>query len=296
MSAAATASAKQAARAEAMTASTRSGVVVRNYISDQVDALNEAIAATQRYAPGSAGSVRASIHRIRTAIRGYRHLFTEVPYGGEQLDQLLAALKHTEDLESLRVHFADRFDQLDLTVAEYPRWYDALEKEMRASYREIERTSTQAWVAALMGQVRIFAEHAHFSRDGDKPASSLMGVLSQAKTHLLDTYAKLSHATDLVAARDEARQAARDTHYLAEAAYAALGKPAEDVIIPVSNLEHLLAQYRQAVIARNWLLRLPGADRADRTTAALADLEREHLRQLGEEIDQVTSGMIDLWR
>ncbi|WP_081912973.1 CHAD domain-containing protein [Glycomyces sp. NRRL B-16210] len=292
----ASAAAAERERSGAMSASTPAGVVIRSYIANQVDALNRAIAATERYAPGSAGSVRAAIHRLRTTIRGYEHLFAQTPHGGRELDQFLAALKHTEDLERLRIHFADRFDQLGLTVPEYPGWFDALEEEMRASYRQIERVHSQTWVAALLGQVRMFAEHARFTREGDKPASSLMGVLSKAKTHLLDTYGRLSYATDLVMARDEARIAAREAHFLAEAAEPALGRAAEEVIVPVADLEHLLTEYRQAVIARNWLLRLPGADRADRFTASLADLEKEHLRQLGEEIDRTTTGMIDRWR
>lgn len=294
MSASATPAAK--ARPVSMTASTRAGVVVQTYISDHVDALNRAIAAIERNAPGSAGQVRVTIHQLRTVIRGYAHLFTETPYGGERLDHLLDRLKHTEDLEKLRVHFADRFDQLGLTAPEYPKWYGALEDEVRDSYHRVEGVSSQTWVAALLSQVRMFAEHARFTRDGDKPASSLMATLSKAKTHLLDTYAKLSYATDLVPARDETRMAAREAHYLAEAVTPALGRTAEDVLVPVADLEHLLDRYRQAVIARNWLLRLPGADRAPRLTASLADLEKEHLRQLGEDIDRSAAVMFDRWR
>jgi hypothetical protein len=292
------ASAAPAAKAgpATMTASTRSGAVVLTYIADHVDALNRAISAIERNAPGSAGQVRVTIHRLRTVIRGYEHLFTETPYGGERLDHLLEKLKHTEDLEKLRSHFAERFGQLGLTDREYPRWYGALEDEMHDSYHQVEGVASQAWVAALLSQVRMFAEHAHFTRDGDKPASSLMGILSKAKTHLLDTYAKLSYATDLVLARDETRIAAREAHYLAEAVAPALGRTAEDVVVPVAELERLLDRYRQSVIARNWLLRLPGADRADRLTTSLAELEKVHLRQLGEDIDRAAAAMIDRWR
>ncbi|RRR99139.1 CHAD domain-containing protein [Glycomyces terrestris] len=294
MSAAAAASMQAAT--EPMTASTRAGAVIQHYISDQVDALNRAIAAAERYAPGSAGAVRAAIHRLRTVIRGYEHLFTETPRGGPQLDQLLAALKHTEDLERLRVHLADRFDQLGLTAAEYPKWYGALDDEVHESYQQIERVHSQMWVAALLGQVRMFAEHAKFTRDGDKPASSLMGVLTRSKVHLLDTYAKLSHATDLVAARDQTRIAARETHFLAEAVEPALGRAAAEIVEPVAELGRLLVEYRQTVVARNWLLRLPGADRADRLTASLADLEKEHLRQLGEQIDAAATDLAERWQ
>jgi CHAD domain-containing protein len=290
------ASAPAHAGPQPMTASTRAGVVVLAYISDHVDALNRAIMAFERQAPGSAGTVRVTIHRLRTAIRGYAHLFTETPPRSTEIDHLLDALKHTEDLERLRVHFSDRFDQLGLVAPEYPKWYAALENEMRESYRQAEGIASQAWVAVLLSQVRLFTEHARLSRDGDKPASSLMGVLSQAKTHLLDTYARLSYATDLSLARDETRIAARQAHYLAEAAAPALGRAAEDVMVPVADLEHLLDRYRQAVIARNWLLRLPGADRADRLTASLADLEKENLRQLGEDIDRAAADMAQRWQ
>lgn len=279
-----------------MTASTRAGVVVLAYISDHIDALGRAIAAFERQAPGSAGTVRTTIHRLRTAIRGYAHLFAETPPRSQELDHLLEALKRTEDLERLRVHFADRFDQLGLTAPEYPKWYGVLEGEMHESYRQAEGIASQTWVAVLLSQVRLFTEHARLTRDGDKPASSLMGVLSQARTHLLDTYGRLSLATDLALARDETRVAAREAHFLAEAAAPALGRAAEDIAAPVADLEHLLGRYRQAVIARNWLLRLPGADRADRLTASLADLEKEHLRQLGEEIDRAASDMAQQWQ
>jgi CHAD domain-containing protein len=281
---------------EPMTASTRAGIVIRTYIATQVDALNRAIAAFEREAPGSAGAVRATIHRLRIAIRGYAHLFTQTPPRSQELDHLLAALKRTEDLERLRVHFADRFDQLGLTAHEHPKWYAALEDEMRESYRETEGIASQTWVAVLLSQVRMFTEHARFTRDGDKPASSLMGVLSHAKTHLLDTYGKLAYATDLVLARDETRIAAREAHHLAEAAAPALGRTAEDIVTPVGELQHLLEQYRQAVIARNWLLRLPGADRADRLTASLAELEKEHLHQLGEQIDRIAADLVGRWQ
>jgi CHAD domain-containing protein len=259
-------SAAPAAKAgpEPMTASTRAGTVVQTYISDQVDALNRAISAIERDAPGSAGQVRVTIHRLRIVIRGYEHLFTETPYGGERLDRLLEKLRHTEDLERLRSHFVERFGQLGLEDHDYPKWYGALEDEMHESYRQVDGVATQTWVAVLLSQVRLFAEHVHFTRDGDKPASSLMGTLSKAKTHLLDTYAKLSYATDLVPARDETRLAAREAHYLAEAVAPALGRAAEDVLVPVAELERLLDRYRQSVIARNWLVRLPGADRAAR--------------------------------
>jgi CHAD domain-containing protein len=287
---ASTASARAAS--EPMTANTRAGIVVQTYISDHVDALNRAIAAFEREAPGSAGVVRATIHRLRIDIRGYAHLFTQTLPRSQELDHLLEALKRTEDLEKLCGHFADRFDQLGLVAHDYPKWYGALENEMRESYRQTEGLASQTWVAVLLSEVRMFAEHARFSRDGDKPASSLLGVLSQAKAHLLDTYGKLSYATDLVLARDETRIAAREAHYLAEVAAPALGRTAEDMVTHFGALHHLLDEYRQAVIARNWLLRLPGADRADRLTASLAELEKERLRQLGEEIDRAAADLI----
>lgn len=284
------------ARPDPMTASTRAGVVIQTYISDHVDALNRAIAAFERQAPGSAGAIRITIHRLRTVIRGYGHLFKQAPPRSHELDHLLETLKRTEDLEKLRAHFSDRFDQLALAAPERPEWYGALEEEMHLSYQQLEGVASQTWVAVLLSQVRMFTEHARFTRDGDRPASFLMGMLSQAKTHLLDTYGKLSYATDLVPARDATRIAAREAHFLAEAATPALGRIAEDVVVPVAHLEHLLDQYRQSVIARNWLMRLPGADRADRLTASLTELEKQHLRQLGEEIDQVAAGLFERWR
>lgn len=278
-----------------MSPSTPAGLVVRTYIGGQVDVLNRAIARTQRHEPGSVALTRVSAHRIRTAVRGYRHLFADAPYGGPQLDRLMDALEHTEELEALCTHFDDRFDQLDLTVAEYPRWYTALRAEQEAAYRQIDRISAQTWVAALLGQVRVFADRADFTDDGRKPAVSLMGTLTRSKTHLLDMYARLRYAEDLTDAREEVRRIARDTRAMAEAVRPALGRPADDVIVPVTGLERLLEQHRQSAVARNWLLRLPGADRAGRLGARLTDLEQQRLRQLGDETDAAAAAMAEAW-
>jgi hypothetical protein len=278
-----------------MAASTRAGIVVSAYISGQVDVLNNALARVQRHDPDAVGRTRTSIYKVRTAFRGYRHLFVRIPHGGPQLDQLLAALKHTHELETLRTHFADRFDQLGLTIGEYPRWYGALGAEQRDAYDHVEAVGTQPWVAVLLSQVRLFTEHPQFTRDGDKPASSLMDVLSRAKIHLLDTYVKLSHTADPAAAYEETRVVARETRYLAEAVEPALGRAAADVITPVSRLQHLLLQYRESAVARHWLQRLPGAARADDVTISLADLETEHLRQTSADIDRAVSSMVKRW-
>jgi CHAD domain-containing protein len=284
------------ARTEPMTPSTAAGIVVRAYIGEQVDTLNQAIARTQRYEPGSVGLTCVTVHRIRTAVRGYRHLFISAPYGGPQLDQLLAELKHAEDLEALGAHFADRFEQLDLTLAEYPRWYRSLQAEQEAAYRQIDRISTQTWVAALLGRVRGFAERAEFTHDGLKPAASLMGMLTRAKTHLLDTYAEVRYAADPTAARDDVRRAARDTRSMAEAVRSALGRPADEVIEPAAELEHVLEQYRRSAVARNWLQRLPAADRAKRLTTLLAELEQQRLHELGDEVAQTVAAVDERWR
>ncbi|GAB3645371.1 hypothetical protein [Glycomyces tarimensis] len=283
-------------RAERAAAPMRAGAVVKAYIADQVDALGRAIARTERYEPGSVALTCTAIHRIRAALRGYRHLFAEAPSGGPRLDRLLAALKRTDDLEALRVHFADRFAQLGLTAADHPRWYAALEAQQRDSYTQIERISSQAWVAMLLGQVRMFAEHARFTPDGDRPASSLMPVLTRAKTHLLDTYARLGRAADLTTALEATRAAALDARSLAEAAQPALGRAADDMIASATAMEELLTRHRLAVIAGNRLRRLPGADRADRLTTRLADLEQQQLRRLDDELDGAAAALAELWR
>jgi CHAD domain-containing protein len=282
-------------RAAPLTPSTPAGIVVRTYINEQVDVLNRTIGQIQRDTPGSVGLTRTTIHRIRTAIRGYRHLFADPPHGGPQLDQLLASLKHAEDLEALRVHFIDRFDQLDLAPKERPRWYATLKAEQNAAYRQIHRIGTQTWVAALLGQVRVFADSAEFTREGAKPASSLTGTLTRTKAHLLHTYAQLPHAEDLQAAREELRQTARRSRSMAEAVEPALGRVAAEMIAPIVDLEHLLEHYRRVAVARTWLLRLPGADRARPLTATLIDLEQRELHRTGEQIDQAAAVLIERW-
>ncbi len=282
-------------RSAPLTPDTPAGIVVRTYINGQVDVLNRAIGQIQRDTPGSVGLTRTTIHRIRTAIRGYRHLFAAPPHGGPQLDQLLASLKRTEDLEALRIHFLDRFDRLDLAPGERPHWYDTLKAEQDTAYRQIHRIGTQTWVAALLGQVRIFADSAAFTRDGAKPAASLTGTLTRTKAHLLHTYAKLPQAQDLPAAREELRQTARRSRCMAEAVEPALGRVASEMIAPIVDLEHLLEQYRRVSVARTWLLRLPGADRAKPVTATITELEQRGLHQLGEAIDQAAAVLIERW-
>ncbi|GAB3236831.1 hypothetical protein GCM10027447_35430 [Glycomyces halotolerans] len=284
------------ARGEPMDAATRAGFVVRSHIGDQIDALGRAIALTERHETGSVGRTCAIVHRIRTAVRGFRHLFIDSPRGGPELDRLQAALKHAEDLEALRDHFTDRFAQAGLAAGEYPRWHHALESARTDGYREVDRISSQAWVAVLLEQVRLFADHARFAPDGLKPASSLIGVLTRAKHRLLDAHAGQGHALDLEAARERTREAAREAHDLAATVRPALGRAVDDLLIPVTDLERLLGRYRLSAIARNWLLRLPAADRAERLTAGLLDLERRELLELSETVDEAAAAMARLWR
>ncbi|WP_100448033.1 CHAD domain-containing protein [Glycomyces xiaoerkulensis] len=279
-----------------LTPATPAGIVVRSYIDAQVDVLDRAIGRLQRHESGSVGRTSTAVVRIRSAVRGYRHLFVEVPRGGERLEHLLADLKHAEDLEALRDHFTERLAGLGLAAERFPRWHTDIDLERREAYFELDRVSTQAWVAVLLEQVRLFAARARFTAAGRRPASSLMGVLTRAKYHLLDVYSKQRLAADPVEARDGTREAAREAHYLAEAVHPAFGRAAGEVIVPASNLEHLLSRYRLSLIAGNRLRRLPAADRADPLTVRLAEIEQEHRREMADQMDELAAALAERWR
>ncbi|WP_025273580.1 CHAD domain-containing protein [Haloglycomyces albus] len=274
---------------------TPAGLVIADYIGDHIDGLNTALADTLRAQPHSAADTRANIYRVRTAIRGYRHLFVTVPLAGPQLEQLLNTMKRTQELETLAEHFAHRFEQLSVDSDHYPSWYSTLLEERRDSYHDIERICEQTWVAALLARVRMFSDHPELTPDGERPASSLMDIISRSRTHLLDTYAKMSHAADINAARELTRQSARETRFLAEAAQDVLGTAVADIAHSAGRLHDDLNDYRQINVARTWLLRLPGKARADELTASLAELEKQDLHRVGDDIQITVNELISSW-
>lgn len=273
----------------------RAGDLILQYMGHHVDALNGALARAQRNEAGSVGHTRESIRRVRTATEGYGHLFKDIPDSEAQMRQLLESLRRAHHLESLQEYFVDRFDQLGLFEPEYPSWFYRLQQQGIATYQEAQRMATQTWVAAMLARIRIYTQAAELTQEGNQPAATLAAILTAARERLVDSYRRLSDASDIDMARDQTRKVARRARYLAEATQPTLGWAARDIIIPASQMQHLLAQYRNAIAARHWLLRLPGADRADSFTASLARMERDHQGQLTEEIDQVAQNIFSKW-
>ncbi|QSB04944.1 CHAD domain-containing protein [Natronoglycomyces albus] len=275
--------------------SQKAGDLVLQYMSHNIDMLNGALARAQRAEAGSVGQTRESTRRILTATEGFGHLFTGMPEADPQMHQLIDSLRRAHHLESLQEYFADRFDQLGLLEPEYPSWYARLGEQTKLAYLEVERLATQTWVARMIARIRYYTEHPHLTKEGNQPAATLAAVLTAARMRLMDSYRRLNAAADVDLARDQTRQIARRARYLAEATQPTLAWAARDIIIPAGQMQHLLGQYRNAIAARNWLLRLPGADRAKSLTISLAQLEREHQRQLAAEIDAVAKEIFERW-
>ncbi|MFC4337352.1 CHAD domain-containing protein [Salininema proteolyticum] len=271
------------------------GEVIADYVGDHVDELNADMGEVLRSTPGSAADTRQRIYRVRTAIRGYRSLFVTVPVGGPLLEQLLGALKRTRDMEALAEHFGNRLSQLEVPSDEMPGWYGELMDEREKSYRDVHTIAEQPWVAALLAQVRMFSDHPELTAEGKRTPGSLMNLISRSRTHMLDTYAKMSHTADAHAAREQARVASRDTWYMAEAAEGSLGKAVGDIANGARKLYDSMNDLLQAGIARTWLLQLPASDRAEELTMSMAELERREIHRLQEETDQIAVNLTRTW-
>ncbi|MFC6061873.1 CYTH and CHAD domain-containing protein [Streptomyces ochraceiscleroticus] len=236
--------------------------IILRYLTRQVRAITELDPAVRRDLPDSVHQMRVATRRLRSALRSYATVLDRAatdPLGAE-LKWLAAELGIDRDAEVLtaRIHEA----------------LAALPKELRPGpVRTRLRTWTQAHrkgsrkhlIAVLDGEryltllnsLDALITDPPRARAATRPADRVLPKAVERDFRRLAGHiatalaAPPGHDRDL--ALHEARKAAKRTRYAAEAARPELGRPAKELAARMTELQELLGDHQDGVVAREAL-------------------------------------------
>ncbi|MYT32185.1 MULTISPECIES: CYTH and CHAD domain-containing protein [unclassified Streptomyces] len=235
------------------------GDVVLRYVRAQVRALVELDPAVRRDLPDAVHQMRVATRRLRSAFRSYAKVLDRAatdPLGAE-LQWLAAELGAGRDQEVLA-------DRLTAALAEVPRtlrlgpvsarlrtW--SVRRRAGARDRLLDALDGPRYLA-LLDDLHALLGAPPLRGPAARPARSVVAGAVLKDYRRLARRIETALDTPAGPARDEAlhsaRKAAKRTRYAAEAATPALGRPARKFTRRAKQLQQLLGDHQDSVVAR----------------------------------------------
>ena len=241
--------------------------VVLSYLRDQVAAIARYDPLVRRDEPDAVHQMRVATRRTRSALQAFGRIIDREATSplGEELKWLGAALGQARDTEVIR-------ELLEATLAGIPPALVAgpVEARIAAHFTAELARAGKAAVAALDGRrYRRLRDDLDglLARPPLTPLSErsadevLAKPVRRAGCRLLRALAAVPEAGDRDAALHEARKAAKRARYAAEAAMPALGSAASRQAAAAKDLQQVLGDHHDSVVARTVLLDLAGEAR-----------------------------------
>lgn len=263
------------------------GEAVLAYLHAQVAAITAYDPAVRRDEEDSVHQMRVSTRRLRSALKSFRRQLdrTATDPVGDELKWLAAVLGMERDREVL----ADRLAQ---RVSELPAAYvpDAARTRLRggpgsshaAARTELLRELNGDRYFTLLDSLDSLLAAPPFLEAAKSPAAAAVSEAVRRDHRRLRRLVESAHSLSPGHERDlslhEARKAAKRARYSSEAAKPVLGAPAVKHTKRMKDIQQLLGEHQDSVIARDAVVRLADEARAagEDTFAygALAQLER----------------------
>ncbi|MEU5300581.1 CYTH and CHAD domain-containing protein [Streptomyces noursei] len=235
------------------------GDVVLRYVRAQVRAIVELDPAVRRDLPDAVHQMRVATRRLRSAFRSYAKVLDRAATDplGVELKWLATELGAGRDQEVLA-------DRLSAALAEVPRTLrlGPVSARLRSWSARHRAGARERLLAALDGpRYLALLENLHallgappLRRPAARPAPPVVAGA------VLRDYRRLAHRIEVALdtpagpARDEAlhsaRKAAKRIRYAAEAASPALGRPARAFVRRTKQVQQLLGDHQDSVVAR----------------------------------------------
>ena len=260
--------------------------VVLGYVRDQVAAIWRYDPLVRRDAPDAVHQMRVATRRARSALQAFGGIIdrdTTRPLCAE-LKWLAAALGPARDGEVMLARLT-----ADLAAAPPALVAGPVQARITAHFTAELAQARQTALAALDGQRylrllddldALLAEPPLTPLATRKAGKALAKPVRRAARRLQNALAAVPAAGDRDAAIHEARKATKRARYAAEAAVPALGRRASRQAAQAKELQQLLGDHHDSVVARTVLLELAGKARAageDTFTYGLM-----HQRQAGQ--------------
>ncbi|QGZ48915.1 CHAD domain-containing protein [Streptomyces sp. QHH-9511] len=238
------------------------GARVLAYVREQIDAIVTLDPAVRRDLPDSVHKMRVATRRLRSAFKTYRKVLdrTVTDPVGEELKWLAGELGVARDQEVLHARLRGRLDELPPTLLLGPvharlRIWD-VSRGVDARRTALAALDSGRYLALLKTLDALLADPP-LRKDARKaPAPVLARAVLKDYDRLAD---RVEQALALPAGHDrdiamhQARKAAKQVRYAADAATPTLGKPAKRFAKRIKTVQTLLGDHQDSVVAREAL-------------------------------------------
>ncbi|WP_419994900.1 CHAD domain-containing protein [Streptomyces boninensis] len=235
---------------------------ILDYLRAQVTAIVELDPAVRRDLPDSVHRMRVATRRLRSAFRSYRKILDRAATDpvGEELKWLAAELGIDRDREVLTARIQAGLDGLPRTLTAGPvrgrlRTWSAARRQ--GSRRRLVAVLDGKRYLTLLDTLDALLADPPLKPAAAKPPEAVIPDVVRRDYERLAAYVAdaldrpSSPETDL--AMHEARKAAKRTRYAAEAARAAVGKPAKRFAARMTEVQELLGDHQDSVVVREAL-------------------------------------------
>jgi CHAD domain-containing protein len=233
--------------------------VVLGYAAAQVAALQAADPQVRRDAPDSVHQMRVATRRLRSTLKSFGGVLSAGDTGpiGAELKWLGGVLGAPRDAEVLAGRLAASVARLPPELVLGP-----VQARLRAHFAPIEAAARAAALKALdsdrylalLDRLDLLLADPPLTARAGLPASDVLpAAVDRMRRRVRDRMRRAQHTRggpDRDAALHEARKAAKDARYAAEAAGLGFGKPAMQFAGRMKELQTVLGDHHDAVVAR----------------------------------------------
>ncbi|HXW88433.1 MAG TPA: CYTH and CHAD domain-containing protein [Streptosporangiaceae bacterium] len=250
------------------TARSPAGEVVLAYLRDQVTAMSHCDPLVRRNEPDAVHQMRVATRRARSALQAFGQIIDRDATRSlcAELKWLAATLGRVRDAEVLLTRFTAELSAIPRALVVGP-----VQARIRVHFATEYAEAHKAAVLALDGQRylhvlddmdALLASPPLTSLADSQAKKALARPVRRAKRRLERALAAVPGAEDRDVAIHEARKAAKRARYAAEAAVPALGDSADGQAAWARELQQLLGDHHDGVVARMVLLDLAEEARA----------------------------------
>jgi CHAD domain-containing protein len=260
--------AARAAQRPPPTAASPAGEAVLAYVRDQVAAISRYDPLVRRDEPDAVHQMRVATRRARSALQAFGAIVEREatrPLCAE-LQWLAAALGQARDPEVLLARLTAELAAIPPALVVGPvqaRITDCFTAELaRARQAALDALDGQRYLQLLDDLDTLLADPPLTPSAERKAGKVLAKPVRRAERRLQRTLAAVPGAADRDAAIHEARKATKRARYAAEAVVPALGGAARRQAAQAKELQQLLGDHHDSVVARTVLLELAKQARA----------------------------------
>lgn len=273
------------------------GAAVTAYLGEQVEALLAADPQVRREGDDAVHAMRVTSRRLRSALHTFAPLLDAAALGDlePELAWLAAVLGDARDLEVLRDRLAAELDELPVELVLGPVRTRLLDEELgggglRAHAAAVESLGSRRYLT-LLDRLDALVAAPPLTAAAGGPARTVLPALLRRSWKRLDHRAARAVASGDDRDLHDARKAAKRTRYTAEAVEPVLGRRAGRLGEQAKEVQTVLGEHQDSVVARTLLRRLATTERQAFTYGLLYAGERRRGSASAAEFAALWSGI-----